>query len=100
MGKSTKKTIQIGLRIDEDLLKKIESLSDYEGVDKMSWMRRALATFVNGEEQAACDEAIENYIHLRINEDEFLKITKMKKISKDIEQARKETLALIKKEGN
>ncbi|MGV8168832.1 MAG: hypothetical protein ACP5N3_02140 [Candidatus Nanoarchaeia archaeon] len=97
MGKSSKKTIQIGLRIDEELLKKIESLSEYEGVDKMAWMRRALASFVNGEEQAACDEAIENYVHLRITEEQFLTTTKMTKVPKDIEQARKEVLASIKK---
>ncbi len=100
MGKTPKKTIQIGLRIDEDLLKKIEQLSEYEGVDKMAWMRRALATFVDGEDKAARDEAIEDYIHLRINEEEFLKIMRIKTIPKDISNARKEIISKIKTERN
>ncbi|MGV8162864.1 MAG: ribbon-helix-helix protein, CopG family [Candidatus Nanoarchaeia archaeon] len=98
MGKTSKKTIQIGLRIDEELLKRIEQLSDHEGVDKMTWMRRALLRYVEIIDDDTKDGAVEDYIHLRINEEEFLKIMRMKTVPKDVEQARKEMISTIKKE--
>ena len=53
-----KKTIQLGLRIDKELLEKIEKLSGFEGIDKMSWIRRALASFVDDVEDEMEDCAI------------------------------------------
>jgi len=94
-----KKTVQLGLRIDVDLLKKIDKMAQYESIDKMSWIRRALATFVKGEEIEARSEAIEDYIHLRIDESELKKITSFTKISEDIQNARKEVLNMIKEEA-
>ena len=94
-----KKTIQLGLRIDEELLEKIEKMAQYENIDKMSWIRRALATFLKGEEIEAKSEAIENYVNLRIDEKELRNITEMKEVSKDLQDARKEVLNRIKEEA-
>ncbi len=94
-----KKTIQLGLRIDVDLLKKIEKMAQHESIDKMSWIRRALASFLKGEEEAAVTMAVEDYINLRIDETELRKITSFSKIPEDIQAARKEVLAKIKEEA-
>ena len=91
-----KKTIQLGLRIDKELLEKIEKMAQYENIDKMSWIRRALATFLKGEEIESKSEAIENYVNLRIDEKELRNITEMKEVSKDLQDARKEVLNRIK----
>jgi len=94
-----KKTIQLGLRIDEELLEKIEKMAQYENIDKMSRIRRALATFLKGEEIEAKTEAIEDYINLRIDEKDLKNISGMKEVSKDIQEARKEVLNKIKQEA-
>jgi len=92
-----KKTVQLGLRIDVDLLKKIEKMAQHESIDKMSWIRRALATFLKGEEEEAVTVAVENYINLRIDETELKKIAFFSKVPEDIQSARKEVLNKIKK---
>ena len=94
-----KKTIQLGLRIDEGLLRKIERLSEFEGIDKMSWIKRALASFVDDVEDEMEDYAIKDYVHLRIDEKELKNITGLRKIPKDIQEARKEVLNGIKQEA-
>ena len=94
-----KKTIQLGLRIDKELLEKIEKLSGFEGIDKMSWIRRALASFVDDVEDEMEDCAIEDYINLRIDEKELENITGMKKIPKDLQEARKEVLNKTKQKA-
>ena len=93
-----KKTIQLGLRIDEELLKKIEKLSEFEGIDKMSWIKRALASFVDDIEDEMEDCAINDYIKLRIDEKELKNVTGMKEVSKDLQDARKEVLNKTKQE--
>jgi len=93
-----KKTIQLGLRIDEELLKKIEKLSEFEGIDKMSWIKRALASFVDDVEDEMEDCAINDYIKLRIDEKELKNVTGMKEVSKDLQDARKEVLNKTKQE--
>ncbi len=94
-----RKTVQLGLRIDGDLLKKIERMAQHENIDKMSWIRRALGTFLKGEEEEAVTMAVEDYISLRIDETELKKISSFSKIPEDIQAARKEVLLRIKKEA-
>ncbi len=86
------KTIQIGLRLDKELLDKITKLSDHEGIDRMAWIRRALANFVSDEEDGMSDAAIEDYINLRIDESELKDYTGFKKIPSDLKEARKKFL--------
>jgi hypothetical protein len=88
-------TVQLGLRIEKELLDKIEKLSDYEGIDKMAWIRRALANFVHDEENGMSDEAIEDFIHLRIDESELKDFTGFEKIPRDILSAREKVLNQI-----
>ena len=87
------KTIQIGLRLDKELLDKISKLSEREGIDRMAWIRRALAIFVNDEEDGMTDAAIEDYINLRIDEKDLRDYTGFKRIPKDIQEARKRVLS-------
>ena len=96
MAKKARKTIQLGLRIDVQLLDKIKKLSEIDNIDKMSWIRQALSTFVSTEEKKTIDETISNYINLRCNEDELKRIISLNKIPKDIQDARKEVLIKIK----
>lgn len=83
------KTIQLGLRIDEELNEEIEFLSQSEGVDKMAWIRRALADFVNQERDSMAKESVKDYINLVIDEKELKEFTGFKKIPEDIINARK-----------
>lgn len=91
------KTVQLGLRIDEELNKEIEFLAESEGVDKMAWIRRSLADFVNQERDSMAKEAVKDYINL-INTDKDLKdFTGWSKIPNDIIQARKEMIKNIQR---
>ena len=99
MAKKTNKTIQLGLRIDTQLLEKIEKLADIERIDKMSWIRRALSTFVNEEEKAVIDEAVEDYVNLRCDEEELKRVASFDKIPEDIQNARKEVIIKLKNEA-
>ena len=89
------KTIQIGLRLDKEFIERIERLSEHEGIDKMTWIRRALAVFASDEEDGIADGAIKDYINLRMDEKELIKYTGFTKISDDIKDARKKALEKI-----
>ena len=91
------KTIQLGLRIDEELNKEIEFLAKTEGVDKMAWIRRALADFVNQERDVMAKEAVKDYINLTITEQDLKDFTGFKTIPKDIKEARSRRLNEISK---
>ena len=93
------KTVQLGLRIDEDLNREIEELSTNEGVDKMAWIRRALACFAADERDGIVKGAIEDYIYLVIDEKQLLETTGFSKVPKDISDARQYAIDKIKK-GN
>ncbi|MFT4343720.1 MAG: hypothetical protein ACMXYE_03145 [Candidatus Woesearchaeota archaeon] len=94
------KTIQLGLRIDEELNDEIEFLSQSEGVDKMAWIRRALADFVNQERDSMAKEAVKDYINLVIDEKELKEFTGFKKIPEDIIDARKKVITKVIKNEN
>jgi len=94
------KTIQLGLRIDEELNEEIEFLSQSEGVDKMAWIRRALSDFVNQERDSMAKEAVKDYINLVIDEKELKEFTGFKKIPKDIIDARKKVITKVIKNEN
>jgi len=89
-------TTQIGLRIDTNLLKEIDEMAEYENIDRMSWIRRALATFLKGEQLEAKNEAIENYVELIIDENKLKEILALNEIPIDLKKAREETLNKIK----
>jgi predicted transcriptional regulator len=94
------KSIQLGLRIDEELNKEIEFLSENEGVDKMAWIRRALADFINQEKDFIAKEAVKDFIKLIINESELKEYAGFKKIPSDIINARKQVINKLVKNEN
>ena len=97
-----KKTVQLGMRIEQDLIDRIEELAKNEGIDRNLWIKRALATFVADEESGMSDEAIEDFIHLRIDEKTLLQYADFDKIPKDILKARESRLRQVlevKKDG-
>jgi len=65
----------------------------------MSWIRRALASFVDDVEDEMEDCAIKDYINLRIDEKELRNLMGMKEIPKDLQEARKDFLNNIKQES-
>ncbi len=89
------RNIQLGLRIDKKLLDKIEFLATNEGINRNLWIKRALATFVRGQEEGIREEATEDYILLRIDKKTFLKFTNYDNVPEDIENARKQKLKQI-----
>lgn len=93
-----RETVQIGLRLEKALLDKVEDLSDYEGIDKMSFIRRAIASFIGEVEDSMADKAIEDYINLRIDEAELKKYAGLKLVPKDVQEARQDMLKKIKKQ--
>ena len=91
------KTVQLGIRIEEGLVRRIEELAKGEGIDRNMWIKRALEEFVDKEEEGMIDQAIESYIQLRIDKDELLRWTNMKKVPKDIDKAREGVLKKIQR---
>ena len=89
--------IQLGLRLEEDLVKRIEILAEAEGIDRNLWIKRALADFANQEEDSMAKEAVKSYINLTIDDEELKDHTGFKNIPKDIQDARKEMLNKTKK---
>lgn len=90
-------TIQIGLRIEKDLLKSIEFIAEANKVDKMSIIRQAITLYVDDMETDIEDGAIEDYIAGRIDEVELKRDTGMKEVPEDLKSTRNETLKLISK---
>jgi metal-responsive CopG/Arc/MetJ family transcriptional regulator len=92
----SKKSTPISLRIPNDMLKEIDYMVEHEDIDRISWVRRALSTFLKGEKEEMKTSSVEDYIHLRIDEDMLKKTLNFDKIPKDIQEARKEMLIQIK----
>ena len=86
-----KKTVQIGLRIERELLNRIEELADFEKIDKMSWIRKALANAQREQENKMRDSIIDSYLNLRLSDEEFQRYMKMP-VPEDIKKARKNRL--------
>ena len=93
--KKETKTTQIGLRLDNELLGTIEKLAEFDKIDKMTWIRQAIADRIDEVEDEIKDTANEDYIWLRIDEEELKNITGLKKIPNDLIAARKESLQQI-----
>ena len=91
-------TIQLGMRIEKDLVERIEFLAKEEGIDRNLWIKRALGVFVADEEDGMMDGAIEDYINLRIDEETLIEITDFKKIPADIRKAREKKLEKLTEE--
>jgi len=96
MARPTADTLQIGLRIEKEILDKVERYSKDQGIDKMTFIRTAIANYIDDIEQDFEDFAVEDYINLRIGEKELKNVTAMKEIPKDLQKAREDVLNKIK----
>lgn len=94
-----KGTTQIGLRIDNDVLSTIEEIAEFDKIDKMTWIRQAIADRIDDVEEEMDDGAIENYIHARISEEELKEEMNWKKVPADLKQARAEAINHIVRKG-
>ncbi len=92
-------TIQIGLRIEKELLRSLEFFAKTNKVDKMALIRQAIAGYVDDMEAAFEDAAVEDFIRLRINEDELKEHLHLKEISTDVKEARKKYIEGLTKGG-
>lgn len=91
-------TIQVGLRIEKDLLDQIEFFAEQNKIDKMSIIRQAIALYVGEMESAFEHEAIKDFIAGRIDEATLKKYTNLKNIPEDLKQARADVFKEISKE--
>ena len=89
------KTTQIGLRIDTELLSKVDELAEYDKCDRMTWIRQAIADRIDEIDEEMDDVAIEDFIHARVSEEDFKKAMDWKKIPEDLKQARADTLKYL-----
>jgi|WetSurMetagenome_2_1015567.scaffolds.fasta_scaffold146654_2 hypothetical protein len=88
-------TIQVGLRIDKRLFDRLESLSEHIQIDRMSIIREAVVNHVLHLEEAFRDAITEDYVRLRLNDDEYKKKAGIKEIPYEIRIARKARLDSI-----
>lgn len=94
---TTKKTVQLGIRVDKELIDRLSFFAEQSGVDKMALIRQAIAVHVAEMEKGFEEEAIEDFIGLRTSEKDFKEILKIDKIAEDIKKARQESIEKIKK---
>jgi len=84
-------TTQINVRLDVQLLHDIDELAGFEKVDRMSWIRRALAREVMQADEERENSIIEDYLNFRIDDGEFEDDMGFKP-PKELQEARKETM--------
>ena len=90
-----KGTVQLGMRLDNELMEQIQRLAEWEEIDKNSWIKRAISSAVQDSTDEMTDQVIEDYIKSRIDKTEFLKYMDDKNVPKDIQYARKMNLNKI-----
>jgi metal-responsive CopG/Arc/MetJ family transcriptional regulator len=85
------------IRIEADLLKRLDRYSEKREYSKAEIIRIALESYIANMEEAEDKELIEQYINLRLEPKEFMKVMDFKSIPKDLQKARKEKLEEMKK---
>jgi predicted DNA-binding protein len=88
----------IGVRLDPDTYEELEFFSGEKKSTKMEFIRLAIESYLEEARNAFEDEAIQDFINLRIDEEEYLKFTEKKKVPRDIQEARKRRLEEISQE--
>ncbi|PIN76521.1 hypothetical protein COV22_00285 [Candidatus Woesearchaeota archaeon CG10_big_fil_rev_8_21_14_0_10_47_5] len=97
--KFNKKSTPVSIRIPNDILKELDSMAETENIDRISWIRRAIIMSIEHLSEAEIDGAIEDYICLRIDEEELKEITGMKKISDDLKKAREGKITFLQQKS-
>ncbi|MDD4082746.1 MAG: hypothetical protein PHD05_05170 [Sphaerochaetaceae bacterium] len=93
----SKKTVQLGVRVDKALMDRLSFFAKESGVDKMDLVRQAIAVHVAEMEKGYEEEAIEDYVGGRLSEKEFKEILNLSKVSEDLKNKRAETLEKMQK---
>jgi len=98
--KKESKTTQIELILDNDVLSTVEEISEFDKVDRMTWIRQAIDNRIDEIEEEMDDMAIDNYIHSRISEEELKEEMDWKTVPPDLKKARADCLKNIVNNGN
>ncbi|MDD3264278.1 MAG: hypothetical protein PHT94_05290 [Candidatus Nanoarchaeia archaeon] len=86
------KSTTISIRIPNDLLADIDDLVEMEGIDRPSWIKRALFDYLYKMNSKWNEETIEDYIFLKIDEKNLLENLNLEKVPDDLKNARKNFL--------
>ena len=93
--KQSKSSLQLGIRLDNDLMQQIQKLAEWQEIDRNSWIKQAIASAVQDDLDVMMDQITENYIKSRIDETEYLEYTKRENIPVDVKEARELRLRRI-----
>jgi hypothetical protein len=84
------------VRIDKNQMKDIERIVKISGMDKAEIFRDAIDDYIEYFDKETIDLANEDYVNLRIDEERYLIMTGFDAVAKDLKEARKEMLEVIK----
>ena len=85
------------IRIESDLLRRLERYSEKREYTKAEIIRTALESYISEMEEAGDKQTLEDYINLLITPEEFKRYMGFKEIPADLQEARKEKLESIKR---
>ncbi len=89
------KTIPTNIRFDKKLLEEIAFIAEQEGIDKTAWIKRTLMEEVRYWYEEIRKQLAENYIKLRIDDVDYLRLSKSKTIPIEIKKAREQFLQVV-----
>lgn len=89
------KTFPTSIRFDPDLLNEVDFIAKEEGIDKATWIKRAVKEEVRVWYEDIRKALAENYIKLRIDDAEYLRLSKSKTIPTEIKKAREQFLQVV-----
>lgn len=88
----------VGIYLENEMLKRLIEIAKEQGIDKSAVIKQAIQEFIDNIDDKMDKYFIEDYINLKITENELKERFEWKEIPKDIQEARKEVLNRIKKE--
>ena len=86
----------VGIYFEEKMLKEINDFAKLEGIDRTAFIKRAIQDSLDDLALQRNDLDIEDYVNLRISEEELKKSLGWKQVPKDLQEARKGKLREIK----
>ena len=87
-SKYTTKSTPITIRLPNELLREIDEIRVEFDEDRATWIRKAISIAMNVLEKEADNETIEDYINLRLTEEDLLDEMDWKDVPKDLKKAR------------
>lgn len=82
----------ISVRLDDSLVKDIEKYSKLLGVDKSHFIQKGTEMFLGEMAKGYKDEALQDYLNLRITDEDLCDALDIEKVPFDIRKAREEVL--------